>query len=476
MLKTTNPHPQSVENRFNANVSFRMIRKTITCLLLCFLVLSLAGREGSVRADESKDRNILEFLGVLTEQQARDIVVAEGDYLIALKRRTDTTADRTPAYYYVLLKRLPAVEIDLLQDAADGHWDEFNLFQAALIVEGINDLSKVRQYEKRLDGIAHSLQEKAKQNAKLQNSEELTRFLFENLHREVLTGDYGIDNTNPARALDSGNFNCVSATVLFNTLAQRSGLDVCGLEMSGHVLSRAKYGSKIVDLETTCPNWYSLKNNSEKQREVRSKIAGGSDPNSAPRALREGSRTTVAKPLVQDRLSSRKQGESPVQPSVNANTDPGDSLARLSKELREISDVQLVATVYYNQGYDYWQNEQFSEAVVANAKALHLDPQNATAWGNLIGAINNLALGFADSQHRQYDLAAGLLDQIVLLDPGFESLQANQLCVYYMWIKALGQEGRIDDANAVYAEAEQRLAGNVELKNLIQSIRKTANR
>ncbi|MCL2306111.1 MAG: hypothetical protein FWC43_12275 [Planctomycetaceae bacterium] len=405
-------------------------------VFLIFVALAVAPK-GELFAKESQSRDILEFLGVLTPEQAKTVTVDENSYLVPLKRRVDTTVDSSPKYYYFLLKEITPAEKRVLDDAADGKWDHFDLLNASLIVEGC-DSAKIAGCEKRLDRIADVIREKARKNPEIkENKEELTKLIFEALHSELLTGAYNIENTNPADSFETGNYNCVSATVLFNSLAQKSGLDVCGLEMSGHVLSRAKYGNSFYrDLETTCPNWFSLKSAKERQVATQSKIGGGTTQ-------------TVAKPLTAGKT---------------------DELVQISRKTREITDVQLVAAIYYNQGYDHWQANRLPEAAVATAKALLLDPENENAWGNLIGAINNIALSFSMEQKR-HDIAAGLLDQIELIDPGFKDLKSNQYHIYSPWIKELVSAGQIDDAKTVYDYATKRLPSEPRLKNLEKLMR-----
>jgi len=409
-------------------------------VLLIFVALAAAAKGGIV-AKEPQNRDILEFLGVLTPKQAKAITVEKSSYLVSLKRKVDTAVDQSPEYYYFLLKGISPLEKRVLDDAADGQWDHFDLLRASLIAEGVCDPAKMDGYEKQLDRVADMIREKARTNPGIkENKEELTKLIFESLHSELLTGEYDIEKTNPAVSFETGNYNCVSATVLFNSLAQKSGLEVCGLEMSGHVLSRAKYGTHFADLETTCPNWFSLKSTREKQLATQSRISSGQ------------ATQTVAKPLVAGKV------------------DPADELVQITRKTREISDMQLVAAIYYNQGYDHWQADRLPEAVVATSKALLLDAENENAWGNLIGAINNIALGFSMKEKR-HNIAAGLLDQIELIDPSFKDLKSNQYHVYSPWIKELVSARQIADAKIVYDYAKERLPEEPRLKNLEKLIR-----
>jgi len=420
----------------NAVVNYSFFHKTSpvwsSVFVLFIFVAFAAAPSEKIFAKETQSRDILEFLGVLTPEQAKAVTVDENSYLVPLKRK----ADATNQSYYFLLKGISPMEKRILDDAADGKWNQFDLLSASLVVEGC-DSAKIAGYEKQLDRIADMIREKAQKNPGIkENKEDLTKLIFETLHSELLTGTYDIEDTNPAVSFETGNYNCVSATVLFNSLAQKSGLNVCGLEMSGHVLSRAKYGECVADLETTCPNWFSLKTNRDKQIATQNKIGGATTQ-------------TVAKPLTGGKA---------------------DELVQISRKTREISDVQLVAAIYYNQGYDHWQANRLPEAAVASAKALLLDPENENAWGNLIGAINNIALGFSTEQKR-HDIAAGLLDQIELIDPNFKELKSNQYYVYSHWIKELVSAGQIDDAKTVYDYAAKRLPSEPGLKNLEKLMR-----
>ena len=64
------------------------------------------------------------------------------------------------------------------------------------------------------------------------------RVIFDFMHHAILVGGYHADSTDLAQTIDTGRFNCVSATVLFNCLAERFGLSARGLAYPGHVMTR----------------------------------------------------------------------------------------------------------------------------------------------------------------------------------------------------------------------------------------------
>jgi len=378
-------------------------------------------------------QDLLRFVGPVTDQIIENASVPGDSYLVRLNRRNGQ-ANSTD--YGMLVRGMDAVEIALLEDARDGKWDHFDLFHAAMVVEGVRDLNQIQAYEAKLNAVVAGVRADSKN--------ELARKLFEALHRDILTKPYDTDCTQLGQVFETGHFNCVSATVLFNILADKAGLVACALEMPGHALSRVQLDGVLMNIETTAPNWFSL-----------------------PTATARNAATLyrVAKPALAQPLppTASRQGNAVVDITVNADD--------LAKNLREITPVQLIATIYYNQGVDHMKAGRYAEAAMANIKALHLDPNSDTAWGNLMATINNWALELTKTSKRP-DHAARLLDQGVYLDSTYDKFQANQLHVYYNWINDLASEGRVADAQKVFAIACQRLPGNHDLVNLMQRIEK----
>ena len=414
-------------------------------------VLFLLGSASPV--SDKQERNIYRS-DVLTFQGDRTIAVhslPSDSFLVILNRRSSLPGDRSSSPYSVILRGIDPVERALLHDAENGQWERFDLFRAAMIAEGIRDIELIRAYEARLDALAAKvLQEiyadcNAGQQADrfteqgqevsqtLFRQQILMRALFEAMHREILTRQYSIDCTELSKVMETGRFNCVSATILFNCLAEKAGLNVSALEMPGHALSRVRFADgTFMNIETTCPTWFELQSEQERQLATLQRIA----PQSA-----------APSPL------------------------PGEVLSRH----REISPVQLIATVYYNIGVDHHAKQRHAEAAAANIKALYLDKDNEQAWTNLLVSLNNWALDAASEESgRKYDLAAFLLDQGVALDPSYDKFRTNYTYVFYLWIRDLTHLGRFDDARKVFelANAENRIPNDEFLRTLIGKVNK----
>ncbi len=93
--------------------------------------------------------------------------------------------------------------------------------------------------------------------------------------------------------------------------------------------------------------------------------------------------------------------------------------------------MELVATIYYNRGVDLLAEERFADAAAANLKAVRLDPQNATAKGNLLATINNWAIDLATSGN--YEKAAALWQLGLATDPRYDAFRTNYGQLLRQW-------------------------------------------
>ena len=112
--------------------------------------------------------------------------------------------------------------------------------------------------------------------------------------------------------------------------------------------------------------------------------------------------------------------------------------------------MQLVATIYYNRGVDLLAEKRFADAAAANLKAVRLDPQNATARGNLLATINNWAIDLGTSG--DFEKAAELLRLGLATEPSYEPFRTNYAQLFRQWCEHLCRCGRYADAARVLAE------------------------
>jgi tetratricopeptide (TPR) repeat protein len=432
-------------------------------LFICFLLVCvplLQAAENQINSQKIEDilrQDILRFVGPISD--TLNFTIPDDAYLVRLapKRLVKSESGKLPPIYNMLIRNVDPVEKALFQDAQDGKWDNFNLFRAAMVAEGERDPIKIKNYEAKLDAILQKIKNKNHNNNNPVAAENLTRSLFEALHRDIMTRQYDINCTNISRVFETGKFNCVSATVLFNVIGEKAGLNVHALEMPGHALSRVRFSGKEIDLETTCPDWFKLENKEALAAATTQRVA---QPESA-----------TPNPIAGNNADNRNLQDTRTESA---------KLADLSKKSREITPVQLIATIYYNHGVDLLNEKRYAEAAMVNIKALHLDPESETAQGNLMVAINNWALELSSGKTtngiKRYDLAAILFDQGRYLDPSYEKFETNQLHIYYHWILDLAIKGRLDAAKEVFSYANKRLPDNPTLARLMNTILKQPNK
>jgi tetratricopeptide (TPR) repeat protein len=314
--------------------------------------------------------------------------------------RSDRSSTAVSQYQF-LEGELSPLERGLFADAADGRWDDHTLLQAALVASGVADVETLSRYEKQ---VARLVVELERSGVAAGSPESKARAVFEFMHERILRGGYELDCTDLAAALEQGRYNCVSASVLFHCLASRLGLKVRGLQAPGHAMSRLILPDGTLNVETTCPRWFRLTDRPEEQAE-----------------------------LVERTLRLRAaEGTSPA-------------------ELREVSDVELVGTIYYNRGVDLLGEKRFAEALAANAKALRLDPDSTTARGNLLATINNWAIDLGGAG--RYAEAIDLLRRGIALDFRYETFRLNYVYLHSRWIEELCHRERFQEALDLIARA-----------------------
>ncbi|MDR2168639.1 MAG: hypothetical protein LBP59_00675 [Planctomycetaceae bacterium] len=446
----------------HVNQNLTLKGRQIFLFLFLFLLIILLATSAMLlfaaenQSNKQKNENILRqdilrFVGPVSE--SLNFTIPDDAYLIRLnpKRFTISESGKPPAVYNMLIRNIDPVEKALLKDAQDGKWDNFDLFRAAIIAEGERNPAKINNYESKLDAIL----QKTKNNNPIPD-EIFIRNLFEALHGEMMY-KYDINCTNVSNVFETGKFNCVSATVLFNVLGEKANLKIHAIEMPEHVLSRMNFQNKQIDVETTCPKWFRIDNKEDLAAATLQRVA---KPEPA-----------TPNPIAKNNINEKN--------NQNILTQ-SEQVEKLSRNSRDLTSVQLIAIIYYNTGIDLEKEERYPEAIIANLKALHLDPESENAWKNLLVPINNWAIKLSNGNKtngiKRYDLAAILLDQGVYLDPKYENFKINQLHIYYHWIHDLAVNGQIDAAKEVFSYADKRLPNNPILAKLMNTINEQATK
>ena len=302
--------------------------------------------------------------------------------LLASQAGATEHAAAAPGHDEILSPRLSDLEQRMFGQIRDGRFGKFSLLEAGLIAGGIDRDDEMRRYCRRFDTLVETLRRSGNVSG---TPRERAQAVFAFLHQSILRGGYCLQASDLRQAFDRGRFNCVTASLLFNCLAERFELKAVGLEIPGHAMSRLELPGETLDIETTCPRWSLL----------------GERPGAA--------------------------------------------------DLRPISEVELVATIYYNRGVDLLAEKRFADAAAANAKAVRLDPENATAKGNFLATINNWAIDLGTSG--EYEKAAELLRLGLATDPNYDAFHANYVQLFRQWSEHLCRSGHYAAAVRLLTQA-----------------------
>lgn len=215
--------------------------------------------------------------------------------------------------------------------------------------------------------------------------QERGEWVFQSMHDRLLTGEYSEDQNALSTAIVDGDFNCVSATILFQILADHAGLPTIAMQTRGHVWCRLLSRPEL-DIETTCPSWFLL------------------EPH--------------------DQLSA---------PGLQAGDDA-----------RALSASGLVAKIPYNQASLLAGEGDYQAAIEYLNRSLTLDPADAAARKNRVAILNNWAVQCIHDH--ESDQALKLIEQIASQTSVESEISENQRrmvdAVVEQWVK----EGRFAEA------------------------------
>lgn len=273
------------------------------------------------------------------------------------------------------------VRDQVLLDASDGELQDFSLFQAALIAGGVSSHDEVQeltgQFHRISDEIAFEVKEVTDIAAKLD-------LLLLRLHERVLTGHYESACSSLHRVLREGNYNCVSATLLYQSVGERCGLTLGSIAAKSHVLCYLSIRPHLY-VETTCPDWLS--------------------------------RTLEDCPLHTKKIVQAGRG---------------------------LSSTQLLGKLYYNLGVAGLEAQQFAESTDLLDAAVLLDPLDTAARENLLAAYNNWSL--VECDRKQFQLARSLLFHGLKIDSAYGPLLTNDLHIHQTWVRHLCERGEFFEA------------------------------
>ena len=206
------------------------------------------------------------------------------------------------------------------------------------------------------------------------------------LHDRILTGAYRESLHDVMITLETGDYNCLTAAILFKVACERAGLPVRFAVTAQHVSCLACDGRWI---EPTCADWF-----------------------------RDEYRMAMM-----------------------------DQSRRESEAARDIGWQGLLARVCYNRGVARLAAGDFSGAANDFASACRRDAAFEEAAENQLATLNNWAL--ACCAERKYAEAIARLQAARALDPHSPLVEANELHINHQWSVWLCESGSYREALAL---------------------------
>ncbi|MEW9921825.1 hypothetical protein AB2B41_19635 [Marimonas sp. MJW-29] len=275
-------------------------------------------------------------------------------------------------------------ERDVFSRSKDGILDQRDFENIALIASGVRDPGRRNAFIEQID----ALEAEARGNLDVSAPpKELGERLLLWLHDTVLTEGYVERQTNLSEVLSGNRFNCVSSAVLYNVIGQRLGLDLRAIEVPDHAFSILYDGADHFDVETTTARGF----NPHRER------------------IEEFEKLTGYAYIPQSNKSKR----------------------------REIGRAGLAALIYYNHGVGYLKDGDYYNALLANFRALSLDPELKSAATNALAAMGRWSRDLARSGEWEDATRVAALGR--KLAPEDRALVSNEMRVWRDFALAIAE-------------------------------------
>ena len=294
---------------------------------------------------------------------------------------------------------------------------QFTLMEASIIASQPKTAAEANRLLNIYENIEYGVLQRMRQvdartELTTKQKEELkAEFILDFMHQKVFV-KYVLEGTTINNLLEHGYYNCVTASLLFCSLAEKAGLNVTAVELPGHAMCWVYLSDgERLEVETTCGNWFKYRNDPETQQKVICK-------------------------LIRDASPQLK--------------DQSDKMLLLQVP-QPISDKRLIAKIYYNRGVDLLSSGDYAGALEANAIAYCLDLQSETTFGNLLATMNNWAIALC--REGKYEEATALLREGLRHQPNYPPFKNNHTHVYHHWVDSLYRNGQMNEALHVAAVA-----------------------
>ncbi len=169
---------------------------------------------------------------------------------------------------YPFTSKFLAIDTNSLEYQVIENPEAFPLEKSALIISGINEDS-LGLYIDRISNIEAGISNEKNTRG---NAEELTKFLFLQIHKKFLK-EYEESQTTLDSIINTGRFNCLSSTLLYNSILEDFGVESKAVILPSHAYTLLNEEGREIDVENTSPYGYDIGTNREAQ-ETFKKLTG----------------------------------------------------------------------------------------------------------------------------------------------------------------------------------------------------------
>lgn len=278
-----------------------------------------------------------------------------------------------------LLLGLSSLEKELFEDARDGRLQQFTLMEAALVASGVPDRGELTRWNQRFVALETRAREEI---TSAQSDREVARSLFNFVHRVVLKS-YDRYRVDLLAVLSGGEYNCVSATILYNALLEDLDIPSSAILVPSHVFTLLPFEEGDIEVETTSPSGFDPVRSEEEYR----------------------------------RLLKRYD----LDGAVEGPNEAGDRhLFNESRSARQVIDnITLVSLIYTNLAAARLRDGDQTSAFLYVSRAVKLSGGGNRLGSSLDALVNNLIVERVRA--RNYPSALGIVGQV----KGLEGLSAD---------------------------------------------------
>jgi tetratricopeptide (TPR) repeat protein len=319
------------------------------------------------------------------------------------------------------------LERQLFADARDGALDDYTMIDAALIASGLPDEDALSLYRKKYK----SLLSGARRIANREDTDYArARSVFEYLHKKTLE-TYGLHSVDMVGVFSRGDYNCVSATILYNALLGDMSIESWGVLVPSHAYSIVQVDGRAVEVETTSPR--------------------GFDPARTDEAYRQLLKQYGLDGALYDANGGKRKRSSLIK--------------EVQGEKKPVGNLTMVAVIYSNLAAARVRDGDLEGALANFVKASALSDENPHFQRSRDALLNNLIVDLVEAgSHQQAARAASAARQI----PGLgremlDKLISLQVHATTKKAVALAAVGKHKEGVAVYSEALLELRGQKTL-------------